>query len=107
MTNVFLGEAHWEVLLRARAIECQCYVIAAAQAGRHNDKRESYGHSLVIDPWGRSVHSEQLHWEVLQNIIGGIGGVCPILKHVSVLTLIRLQNNSKFGRPPFNWHRDC
>ncbi|CAI7904775.1 unnamed protein product [Closterium sp. NIES-53] len=47
------GEAHWEVLLRARAIECQCYVIAAAQAGRHNDLRDSYGHALVVDPWGR------------------------------------------------------
>ncbi|XP_008792618.2 deaminated glutathione amidase, chloroplastic/cytosolic isoform X1 [Phoenix dactylifera] len=46
------GEAHWEILLRARAIETQCYVIAAAQAGRHNEKRESYGDSLVIDPWG-------------------------------------------------------
>jgi predicted amidohydrolase len=46
------GAAHWEVLLRARAIETQCYVIAAAQAGQHNDKRESYGHSLIIDPWG-------------------------------------------------------
>jgi len=49
------GEAHWEVLLRARAIECQTYVIAAAQAGRHNEKRESYGHALIIDPWGRVV----------------------------------------------------
>ena len=47
------GEAHWEILLRARAVECQSYVIAAAQAGRHNEKRESYGHSLIIDPWGR------------------------------------------------------
>eukprot|EP00775_Hariotina_reticulata_P010801 gene10801-10957_t len=46
------GAAHWEVLLRARAIECQCYVIAAAQAGVHNSKRESYGHALIIDPWG-------------------------------------------------------
>lgn len=46
------GMAHWEVLLRNRAIECQCYVVAAAQAGRHNDKRSSYGHSMVIDPWG-------------------------------------------------------
>jgi predicted amidohydrolase len=46
------GKAHWEVLLRARAIECQCYVIAAAQAGVHNEKRESYGHALIIDPWG-------------------------------------------------------
>ena len=43
------------MLLRARAIETQCYVIAAAQAGRHNDKRESYGHSLITDPWGRVV----------------------------------------------------
>lgn len=49
------GAAHWEVLLRARAIETQCYVIAAAQAGRHNEKRESYGHSLVIDPWGEVI----------------------------------------------------
>ena len=50
--TVATGRAHWEVLLRARAIETQCYVIAAAQAGRHNEKRESYGHSLIIDPWG-------------------------------------------------------
>uniref|UniRef100_A0A803NBU5 CN hydrolase domain-containing protein n=1 Tax=Chenopodium quinoa TaxID=63459 RepID=A0A803NBU5_CHEQI len=49
------GQAHWEILLRARAIESQCYVIAAAQAGRHNDKRESYGDSLIIDPWGTIV----------------------------------------------------
>lgn len=46
------GAAHWHTLLRARAIENQCYVIAAAQSGRHNDKRESYGHTLIIDPWG-------------------------------------------------------
>lgn len=49
------GEAHWHTLLRARAIETQCFVIAAAQAGRHNGKRESYGHSLIIDPWGRII----------------------------------------------------
>eukprot|EP00879_Flechtneria_rotunda_P009520 GHRR01009964.1.p1 GENE.GHRR01009964.1~~GHRR01009964.1.p1 ORF type:complete len:253 (+),score=67.06 GHRR01009964.1:96-854(+) len=49
------GAAHWEVLLRARAIECQCYVIAAAQGGVHNEKRESYGHALIIDPWGAIV----------------------------------------------------
>lgn len=46
------GQAHWHVLLRARAIETQCYVIAAAQVGRHNEKRVSYGHAVVIDPWG-------------------------------------------------------
>lgn len=41
-----------QVLLRARAIECQCYVVAAAQTGRHNASRASFGHSLVADPWG-------------------------------------------------------
>jgi predicted amidohydrolase len=47
------GEAHWHVLLRARAIEAGAFVVAAAQAGRHEDGRETYGHSLVVDPWGR------------------------------------------------------
>lgn len=47
------GEAHWEVLLRSRAIENQCYVIASAQVGQHNEKRSSYGHSMVVDPWGK------------------------------------------------------
>jgi predicted amidohydrolase len=47
------GEAHWHVLLRARAIENGCYVFAAAQGGTHETGRETYGHSLVIDPWGR------------------------------------------------------
>ncbi|WP_340265228.1 carbon-nitrogen hydrolase family protein [Sphingobium mellinum] len=46
------GEAHWHVLLRARAIEAGCFVVAAAQTGRHADGRETYGHSLVVDPWG-------------------------------------------------------
>lgn len=65
------GRAHWEVLLRARAIETQSYVVAAAQVrhalrprtgptanisaqvGKHNEKRVSYGHSMIVDPWGR------------------------------------------------------
>ena len=46
------GLAHWEVLLRARAIENQCYVVAAAQGGRHENGRRTFGHSLVVDPWG-------------------------------------------------------
>jgi len=46
------GAAHWHVLLRARAIEAGAFVIAAAQTGRHEDGRATYGHSLVIDPWG-------------------------------------------------------
>ncbi len=46
------GRAHWEVLLRARAIEAGLFVIAAAQVGKHEDGRETYGHSMVIGPWG-------------------------------------------------------
>ncbi|MFG1464012.1 carbon-nitrogen hydrolase family protein [Xanthobacter sp. DSM 24535] len=49
------GEAHWHVLLRARAIENGAYVLAAAQGGRHENGRETYGHSLVVDPWGRVI----------------------------------------------------
>ncbi len=47
------GLAHWELLLRARAVENQCYVIAAAQGGRHENGRRTFGHSMVVDPWGR------------------------------------------------------
>jgi predicted amidohydrolase len=46
------GKAHWDVLLRARAIEAGLFIVAAAQAGTHEDGRETYGHSLVADPWG-------------------------------------------------------
>ncbi|XP_028394636.1 deaminated glutathione amidase-like [Dendronephthya gigantea] len=49
------GAAHWECLLRARAVETQCYVIAAAQCGQHNVKRRSYGHAMVVDPWGQVI----------------------------------------------------
>ena len=51
------GEAHWDVLLRARAIENQCYVLAANQGGIHNATRETWGHSMIVDPWGRVVAS--------------------------------------------------
>lgn len=47
------GEAHWHVLLRARAIENGAFVVAAAQGGQHEDGRETFGHSLIVDPWGR------------------------------------------------------
>jgi predicted amidohydrolase len=49
------GMAHWEVLLRARAIENQAWVIAAAQYGEHGPGRESYGHAMIVDPWGAVV----------------------------------------------------
>jgi predicted amidohydrolase len=47
------GEAHWHVLIRARAIENGCFVLAAAQGGKHENGRETFGHSLAVDPWGR------------------------------------------------------
>ncbi len=53
------GQAHWEVLLRARAIENQCFVLAANQGGRHANGRETWGHSMIIDPWGQVL----AHWE--------------------------------------------
>ncbi|MCL7958533.1 MAG: carbon-nitrogen hydrolase family protein [marine benthic group bacterium] len=59
------GRDHWHVLVRARAIETQCFVLAAAQQGRHDDEglRESFGHSLIVDPWGT----------VLAEVEGGAG----------------------------------
>ncbi len=50
--TAFTGKAHWEMLLRARAVENLCYVIASAQGGYHLNGRETYGHSMIIDPWG-------------------------------------------------------
>ena len=49
------GKAHWEILLRARAIENTCYIIAAAQCGIHHGSRKTFGHSMVVDPWGNIV----------------------------------------------------
>lgn len=59
------GQAHWHILLRARAIEAGCFVIAAAQTGVHEDARETYGHSLIVDPWGEVV--------VDMGVEGGLG----------------------------------
>ncbi|HVR30305.1 MAG TPA: carbon-nitrogen hydrolase family protein [Thermoanaerobaculia bacterium] len=57
--TLMTGKDHWYPLLRARAIETQCYVVAPAQSGRHDDRglRHSYGHSLIVDPWGQVVGS--------------------------------------------------
>jgi predicted amidohydrolase len=62
------GQAHWEILLRARAIENQCYVLAAAQGGQHENGRRTWGHSMLIDPWGKIV-------DVLDEGEGIVGGI--------------------------------
>jgi predicted amidohydrolase len=49
------GEAHWELLLRARAVENQCYLLAGTQGGEHENKRRTWGHSMLVDPWGKVV----------------------------------------------------
>ena len=54
------GEAHWATLLRARAIETQSFILAAAQGGRHNERRETWGHSMIIDPWGNVLASLEM-----------------------------------------------
>ena len=69
------GKAHWHVLLRARAIEAGLFVVAAAQVGRHEDGRQTFGHSLVVDPWG----------EILLDMVeeGGVGFAEIDLKRIS------------------------
>jgi len=57
--TAFTGQSHWEPLIRARAIENQCYVIASAQGGYHVNNRQTYGHSMIVNPWG--------------NILGSVG----------------------------------
>jgi predicted amidohydrolase len=52
------GRAHWHVLLRARAVESQAFLVAAAQCGHHEDGRDTFGHSLVVDPWGVVLHDQ-------------------------------------------------
>lgn len=80
------GKDHWHVLLRARAIEAQCYVIAAAQAGRHFGQRVSYGHALICDPWG-TVLSECGEGEgyamasIDPGVVERIRGQVPSLRH--------------------------
>ncbi len=80
------GRAHWEVLLRARAIENQCYVLAAAQGGRHENGRETYGHSLLIDPWGevlacRDRGAGVVLGEIDPERLSGVRDSLPALKH--------------------------
>ena len=80
------GEAHWHVLLRARAIEAGLFVVAAAQSGRHDDGRETYGHSLVVDPWGEVLidggEGERLLFADLDlERIADVRSRIPVMKH--------------------------
>lgn len=80
------GKAHWETLLRARAIENQCYVLAAAQGGTHPNRRRTWGHSMLIDPWGeiKSVLAEGeglVSGSIDPHFLKGVRDSLPALLH--------------------------
>lgn len=80
------GAAHWEILLRARAIENQCYVLAAAQGGEHVNGRRTWGHSMLVDPWGevKAVLAEGegvITGELDMSYLQGVRESLPALKH--------------------------
>ncbi len=80
------GAAHWEVLIRARAIETQCYLLAAAQGGVHPGPRETFGHAAIVDPWGRIVAEQDQGEAVLlaerdSNEQASIRARMPVARH--------------------------
>lgn len=90
------GRAHWESLLRARAIETQSYVIAAAQGGPHNEKRRSYGHSMIVNPWGEVVaelgdkYSEPqiVTAEIDLDLVAKIRREMPLLRRTDIYPMV-------------------
>ncbi|WLD20100.1 carbon-nitrogen hydrolase family protein [Aeromonas veronii] len=84
------GEAHWEPLLRARAIENQCYVVAANQGGTHETGRQTWGHSMVVDPWGRVLASKEsgrgtVLAQMDAELIDELQRTMPVLRHARLL----------------------
>ena len=80
------GEAHWVTLLRARAIEAQCFVFAAAQGGLHEHGRETFGHSLIVSPWGHilaegGVHPSVIFADIELSMIEDVRSRVPSLRH--------------------------
>ena len=84
--TLYTGKDHWHVLLRARAIEAQCYVVAAAQWGKHPEGRATFGHALIADPWGTVIAeaSDQIGFAVAtveRDFLREIRGRVPSLAH--------------------------
>ncbi|KAF3389319.1 putative hydrolase nit2, partial [Penicillium rolfsii] len=90
------GRAHWESLLRARAIETQSYVVAAAQGGPHNEKRRSYGHSMIVNPWGEVVaqlgdeypEPQILTADIDLNLVAKIRREMPLLRRTDIYPVV-------------------
>jgi predicted amidohydrolase len=87
------GEAHWHVLVRARAIETGSYIVAAAQGGRHEDGRDTYGHSLIVDPWGRVLAEAGVEPGVITAAID------PAEGHAARARIPSLANERSFSPP--------
>jgi predicted amidohydrolase len=83
------GKAHWHVLLRARAIENGCFVFAPAQWGEHAEGRRTYGHSLIVDPWG----------EVLADAAEGVGIVTARIDLATIAEARRMVPSLQHDRP--------
>ena len=86
------GQAHWEILLRARAIENQCYVLAAAQGGEHQNGRRTFGHSMLIDPWGQIV-------DVLPHGPGIVSGQIDPARSAAVRASLPAWRHRRLGLP--------
>ena len=84
------GQAHWEILLRARAIENQCYVLASAQGGRHPSGRRTWGDSMIIDPWGRVLACQDSGQATVlakmePGLVDELKRTMPVLQHARLL----------------------
>ncbi len=83
------GQAHWQPLLKARAIETQCYVIAAAQYGTHQNGRQTYGHSIIISPWGEQIAT-------LESGVGFISGYADLNQLNKIRRDMPVQSHQRF-----------
>ena len=98
------GEAHWHILLRARAIETGCFIVAPAQIGRHENGRETYGHSLIVNPLGASIIAEAcfddevIVAELDMALVDPARRQIPGLQHGASLCLARRRRGARLGR---------
>ena len=95
------GAAHWHTLLRARAIENACYILAPAQCGVHPGGRETYGHSLIVDPWGVVIAERQedtpgvITAEIDTDRVRALRAQIPVLEHHRALDAVKIFSSSK------------
>jgi predicted amidohydrolase len=87
------GEAHWHILLRARAIETGSYIIAAAQGGHHEDGRETFGHSMIVDPWGRILAEAEREPGII------VADIDPAMSETTRARIPALANERSFSAP--------